>query len=70
MNNLCCLVMDDTMSVAEGGVVVKNFSQTLPLLASFCKRQAQMEGRERRRAGGGGEEGARSQSYNHIFLSR
>lgn len=60
MDNLCYLVMDDTMSVAEGGCCCKNFIKKLPSLASSRKRQAQMEGRERRGAGGGGgEKGAR-----------
>lgn len=44
MDNLCCLAMDDTMSVAEGGCCCKNFIKTLPSLASSRKRQDKWRG--------------------------
>lgn len=46
MDNLRCLATDDTMSVAEGGVVVKT------LLERFLPGRHGGEGRGRRRGGG------------------
>lgn len=57
MANLCCALMDGTMSVAGG--CCKNFNKMFLSLASSPKRQAQMEGRVRRRERGGRGAGRR-----------